>query len=145
MSPTAFAYTVLLLVALYQFAQWYAPYHDLSEKGCRLGYVYDGDTVELICDGQSRTARLVGFDTPETKEPGCEAEAALGQRATARLRELVRAGPAVLDSEGVDKYGRVLATLTVDGRDVGDVLIAENLAVRYRGGARIDWCERLGG
>jgi len=34
--------------------------------------------------------------------------------------------------------------LRLDGRDVGATLIAEGLAVPYRGGARIDWCARLG-
>ncbi|WP_371223530.1 thermonuclease family protein [Roseovarius sp. 2305UL8-3] len=145
MDPTAFVYSFLLLVALHRVAEWYAPYHDLSEKGCVLGYVYDGDTIELKCGTESVTARLQGFDTPETKEPGCAAEAALGARATNRLRELVKSGPLSLDSHGYDKYGRVLATMAVKGRDVADILVDEGLAVRYRGGARVDWCERLDG
>jgi micrococcal nuclease len=33
--------------------------------------------------------------------------------------------------------------LSLDGRDVGRVLIAEGLAVPYSGGRRIDWCARL--
>lgn len=145
MEPTALGYAVLLLLGLYGFAQWYAPWHDLSERGCRVGYVYDGDTVEVVCDGQSLTARLVGFDTPETKEPGCAAEAALGARATERLRALVEAGPVTMDSEGYDKYGRVLARMELGGEDVADILVREDLAVRYDGGARVDWCQRLGG
>ena len=145
MDPTAFAYTVLLLLGLVAFVEWYVPWHDLSERGCRLGYVYDGDTVEMICGDESRTVRVQGFDTPETKNPVCTAEAALGARATERLRALVKAGPVTLKSVGEDKYGRILARMTVGGEDVGDVLIREGLAVRYDGGTRVDWCDRLGG
>lgn len=145
MDSTAFAYTVLLLLALYSFVEWYTPWHDLSEQGCQLGYVYDGDTVEVDCGGARQTARLVGLDTPETKDPGCAAEADLGARATERLRELVESRPAMLDSVGYDKYGRVLARLDLGGEDVADILVREGLAVRYDGGRRVNWCERLDG
>lgn len=90
--------------------------------------------------GGKRTARLVGFDTPETKQPRCAAEAALGKRATERLRELVKFGPVAIFVQGHDKYGRDLVVLTVAGRDVGDVLVAEGLAHDYHGGARGGWC-----
>ena len=43
----------------------------------------------------------------------------------------------------MDRYGRRLVRLSLDGRDVGAVLISEGLAVPYRGGRRIDWCARL--
>ncbi len=143
MDPTVAGYTMLLLLALVALAEWLAPWHDLSERGCRLGYVYDGDTVEIDCGSETMTARIVGLDTPETKEPGCAAEAELGAKATARLRELVKARPAKMDSIGYDKYGRVLAELQLGGEDVADILTREGLAVRYDGGARVDWCKRL--
>ncbi|MGV6812587.1 MAG: thermonuclease family protein [Brevirhabdus sp.] len=144
MSPMLFVLTCALVVALIEFAKWYAPYHDLTEEGCRLGRVYDGDTVALVCSDETRTARLRGFDTPETRDPGCAAEAALGKAATERLRALVGGGPITLESHGRDKYGRVLTTLRIAGRDVGDTLVTEGLAVAYRGGKRINWCARLG-
>jgi len=145
MSPTAFAYVVLLLIAMYQVANWLAPYNALAERGCTLGYVYDGDTVELKCGAERLTARLQGFDTPETKDPGCPEELAHGTLATERLRALVARGEVTFHKVGTDKYNRVLIRLSVDGNDVGDQLIREGLAVAYQGGARIDWCIRLEG
>ncbi len=145
MDATGFAYAVLLLAALVGFANWVSPHASLTASGCTLNYVYDGDTVALDCAGGRKTARLVGFDTPETKDPGCAAEKALGDRATMRLRALSAAGDIAFDGQGYDKYGRVLAVMTVDGVDVGDTLVREGLAMPYRGGSRINWCRKLGG
>ncbi len=144
MDATGFAYAVLLLAGLVAVANWIAPARVVDTDGCTLNYVYDGDTVALDCPLGRKTTRLVGFDTPETKDPGCMAEAALGKRATLRLRELVQAGQVAFDGRGYDKYGRLLATLTVDGVDVAEILVAEGLAERYRGGSRINWCRKLG-
>ena len=143
MNNSLVAYAAVTLLALYVLADRIAPHHDLSVDGCRITYVYDGDTVALTCPTRKESARLSGFDTPETKRPGCAAEAALGARATDRLRALVK-GSVTLDDLGREKYGRLLVRVTADGRDVGDVLIREGLAVRYAGGKRVDWCDRLG-
>lgn len=137
-------YSGLTLLILYTLAERIAPLPRLSViDGCRLGYVYDGDTVELKCPDGKRTARLVGFDTPETKDPGCPEEKALGDKATARLRQIVKGADITMRHDGHDKYGRELVRLSADGRDVGDTLIREGLALAYRGGARVNWCERL--
>ncbi|MCK0170006.1 thermonuclease family protein [Aliiroseovarius sp. S1123] len=137
-------YCGVTLLILYTLAEQIAPGPRVSViDGCRLGYVYDGDTVELMCPDRKRTARLVGFDTPETKNPGCAAEKALGDRATARLRQIVGGASISFQHKGHDKYGRELVRMFANGRDVGQVLIGEGLAVRYYGGSRINWCKRL--
>jgi endonuclease YncB( thermonuclease family) len=102
--------------------------------------VIDGDTIRI---GQQRPdVRLVGFNAPETRRAICEAERELGDRATARLRDLVRSSK--LDFEFVGcacepgkegtqscNYGRRCGTLKANGRDVGLILISENLAVPF--------------
>ena len=113
---------------------------------CAVVHVVDGDTVDMTCPGAgSFRARLTGFDTPESFEPGCVAEARAARAATDRLRGLV-AGATRVEARlgGVDRYGRRLVALRLDDQDVGAVLIAEGLAVAYAGGRRIDWCARLG-
>ena len=113
--------------------------------GCAVSYVYDGDTVALDCGAEAEmTARLVGFDTPETKSPGCAEELAHGALATDRLRALIGQGAVRYELRGRDKYDRLLIALQVAGEDVGARLIREGLAVAYDGGGRIDWCARLG-
>ncbi|MPQ95670.1 SH3 domain-containing protein [Thioclava sp. JE_KL1] len=103
--------------------------------------VIDGDTVAIR--GERANVRLVGFNTPEVGSAACNAEYALGQRATSRLREVIR-GAKRIDFQRVAcacrpgtegtracNYGRECGSLWVDGRDVGSLLISEGLAVRY--------------
>jgi endonuclease YncB( thermonuclease family) len=103
--------------------------------------VMDGDTVRL--HHQKPDVRLVGFNAPETKRAQCEAERELGDKATRRVRDLVRDQP--LDFERVAcscppgkegtrfcNYGRWCGTLKAGGRDIGDILIAEGLAVPFK-------------
>ncbi|NEY88848.1 thermonuclease family protein [Tabrizicola oligotrophica] len=137
--PALAAYVALTLLLLWSAADRWAPYHGAA-AACRVGHVIDGDTVELRCGAERRSARLVGVDTPETHDPKCPAEAALGRKATERLRALLAAGPVAVFRQGFDKYRRDLVVLTVAGRDVGAVLVAEGLARAYHGGARGGWC-----
>ncbi len=137
--------SAVTLVGLYALADWLAPVRPEPDRACRVGYVYDGDTVEMLCGTEKRTARLMGFDTPETKGARCPEERALGKQATERLRVLVSQGQVALFRHGYDKYGRDLVRLEIDGRDVAAQMVEEGLAVAYRGGRRIDWCARIGG
>ena len=136
-------YAAILVAVLIKGADWLAPYENLTAKGCTLDYVYDGDTVALDCGSEQITARLLGFDTPEAKSPQCPAEKALADQATQRLRALSRSGALTFAGQELDRYGRTLVTMKVDGQDVGPILIGEDLAVPYAGGRRIDWCARL--
>jgi endonuclease YncB( thermonuclease family) len=117
-------------------------------------YVVDGD--KIIVRGQR--IRLVGFDAPELgSHAHCGLERMLAARATSRLRQLIRTG-GDLDlkliacscrpgTEGTMacNYGRACGVLTVEDEDVGDILMAENLAHplvcgRYSCPKREPWC-----
>lgn len=108
--------------------------------------IVDGDTVKLrqVSTGKVISARLTGFDTPETFRPGCAREKALGELAKARLGQLLNAAQQIEPrTHGTGKYGRLLLELTLDGRPLEEIMVAEGLAVRYDGGRRINWCQRL--
>lgn len=99
--------------------------------------VIDGDTIE---SPYGVKYRLLGFDTPEIFDAKTPQEYALGMKAKKRLEQLLSRGTVrIIESGKLDKYGRSLATLTVNGRDVGEVLIAEGLARAYHGGKRLPW------
>lgn len=97
--------------------------------------VIDGDTIEL----EGERIRLAGIDTPEIFAPGCDAERMLGARASAELAALLQGQRIEVERLGVDRYGRTLANLAADGRDIGTALIAAGLAVEWSG-RRHDWC-----
>ncbi len=106
-----------------------------SETNC----VIDGDTIRFNGD----KIRLVGLNTPETSEPACPAEATMGERAKLRLLELLNSGElsfAATADRDRDRYGRLLRQVSVDGRDIADTLISEDLAEPYQGGQKRNWC-----
>ena len=106
--------------------------------------IIDGDTINI--PGFTPNVRLVGFNTPETWRASCTAERQVGERATARLSQLVRNAASIEfervacscrpGTEGTDRcnFGRLCGSLFVDGQDVGQTLIGEGLAVPYRCG-----------
>lgn len=112
---------------------------------CAITDVINGDTVRIMCLGtEPVSTRLVGFDTPETHQPGCAAEAVLGERATRYLETVLRRARVIdISSEGTDKYRRVLARMTLDGRDLADIMVSEGVARYYTGGKRQSWCNGL--
>lgn len=116
-----------------------------ADGQCRVTRVVDGDTVDMVCADTGRErARLVGYDTPEVFSPGCREELQLGTLATGRLtRLLARAETVEIRRMGFDSYDRRLVRLSIDGTDISQRMVAEGLAVRYNGGRRINWCQRL--
>ena len=100
--------------------------------------VVDGDTVNLA----GQLIRLVGFDTPETYRAECASERRLGDAASDKLRELLAGASSaqLVYLPNRDRYGRDLARLMLDGRDVADIMVGEGFARRYTGGQRQPWC-----
>ena len=99
----------------------------------------DGDTIEI--DGE--TIRILNIDTPEIRHAQCDAERRLGLVAKQRVSVLLRAGRIEItrgDGKRMkDKYGRTLAVVSINGSDLGRMLIAEGLA-RPWAGRRQPWC-----
>ncbi|MFB6458641.1 thermonuclease family protein [Bradyrhizobium tunisiense] len=103
--------------------------------------VVDGDTI----DAHGQRYRMIGYDTPEVatsrRKVGAD-EKAVALLAKERLGELIHAGSLDLAevpcscsksalSKGTCNHGRKCAILSLDGKNVGATLIAEELAVPY--------------
>ncbi|WP_244468741.1 thermonuclease family protein [Devosia limi] len=104
------------------------------EKHC----LVDGDTIWI----HGSNIRLKGFDTPEpaTEICGGEAEVELAYLASNRLLELLNSKSWTVETFGIDGTGkRLLGTIRIDGRDVGDILISEGLARSWPDGDEW-WC-----
>ena len=97
----------------------------------------DGDT--LVADGER--LRILGYDAPELHDPKCRAELAAAQRAVLYLDALTRQPTfQVRDSGRRDRWGRPLVFATVNGEDVGRMMIDAGLGRPYSGGRREGWC-----
>lgn len=103
----------MMLARLPMLMQEPRPRH-LDEWQIRL---IDGDTFAY---GAERI-RIRGIDTPEVSETG-------GFDASQRLDLLLREGPVMIIPQALDRYGRTLADVYVNDRNVAEVLKDEGYA-----------------
>jgi len=87
--------------------------------------VADGDTVTLLDASKTQhRIRLDGIDAPERAQPH-------GQRARQSLAALAHGRAARADCPKVDRYGRAVCRVTIDGVDVGLEQIRRGYAWHY--------------
>jgi len=80
-------------------------------------YIIDGDTFRI----GSERIRLRGIDTPELNEPR-------GPEARQRLEQLLQEDPIRIVPHSQDVYGRTVADVFVNGRNVAEVLKQEGFS-----------------
>ena len=120
--PSVWAGLLLLLLVAYRvWVSQSAPVPVTEEGFYRVQRVVDGDT--LILDGGSRV-RLLGVDTPETKDPHRPVQL-LGPEAAEFTRKHVEGRRVKLqfDRERKDRYDRLLAYLFIDDWFLNEELI----------------------
>lgn len=115
----------------------------------RVLFVIDGDTYQIGHVGapEGEPVRARHFDTPEQGERAqCAAEREKAGQASAFARRLLPRGAMVgLSDFGRDRYGRLLATITLaDGSDLAGRMIGAGLAHAYEGGRKPGWCAPCG-
>lgn len=104
--------------------------------------VIDGDTIDVIIDlgfavkFVSRL-RLYGINSSEIRTKD-KIEKAKGLAAKARLKVLIEGKDVTVNTfkDKAEKFGRMLANITIDGRVINDQLISEGHAVSYFGDKR---------
>lgn len=88
--------------------------------------VADGDTVTVLVNGHDQyKIRVSGIDAPEKKQP-------FGQKAKAKMSELVYDKDVVVEWHKKDRYGRTIGVVVVDGQDAGLSLLRSGLAWHYK-------------
>ena len=113
----------------------------MYEYGCKVTRVVDGDTIDVDLDLgfdiiYKCRVRLYGIDTPESRTRNKD-EKVRGKLASKFLQDAINNGDHVIlrtqlkDSKG--KFGRVLASVIVDGIDINQSMVANHMAVRYEG------------
>jgi micrococcal nuclease len=87
--------------------------------------VTDGDTLKvLVADQQLLRVRLAFCDAPEKKQ-------AFGARAKQAMSDLVFGREIELRPNAIDRYGRTVAQVKADGKDVGTEMLQQGLAWVY--------------
>jgi endonuclease YncB( thermonuclease family) len=87
--------------------------------------VSDGDTIKVLATGRELLRiRVAWIDCPELGQ-------AFGRRAKQFMGALVFGKDVELRPHAIDRYGRSVAMVFVDGRDVGLELIKQGLAWAY--------------
>lgn len=102
---------------------------------CQRPVGVDGDTIKATCGDKRVTVRFYGIDTPESKRPGvpieCQAIAA-----SHSMKEMLKGKSSVRlvsdpSQESIDRYGRKLAYVEVDGRDLNRAQLEKGFARVY--------------
>ena len=101
----------------------------------KVNRVIDGDTIDATLDlgfnvKLDLKIRMAGINTPELKSKDPE-EKAKAQEARAFLKEKIEGKDIVLDSKGLDKYGRWIGVIRLGTENINDTMVKKNLAVKY--------------
>lgn len=96
--------------------------------------IIDGDTIVVFLENNEVTVRVIGIDTPETAVSP-EGEQCYGEEATDYATSLLLGKTVTVSTDETqdvyDKYGRLLAYISVDNSDFGQQLIENGFAKEF--------------
>lgn len=104
--------------------------NSVSENRFKVLKVVDGDTIEVLYDGEKKSVRYIGIDTPETVDPrrpvGC-----FGKEASDENKRLLEGKVVILEKDvsETDKYNRLLRYIYLP-LDDGTTLFVNDYLVR---------------
>ena len=87
--------------------------------------VSDGDTITVLHNGRQEKVRLYGIDTPEKKQE-------YGQQAKQITGALIAGRNVDVETKAVDRYGRTVGLVTVDGQSLNELIVQNGYAWVYR-------------
>ena len=102
----------------------------------KVARVIDGDTIQVLSDARQYTVCLIGADTPETKHPTKTVQH-FGAEASAYTTAALEGRTVQLETDRtgdtVDRYGRLLRYVYLDGQNFNARLIREGYGHAIRG------------
>jgi endonuclease YncB( thermonuclease family) len=87
--------------------------------------VKEGDTIEILVNGEKRKVRLYAIDCPERKQ-------AFGTKAKEFSSLLCFGKEVSVEGHGEDKYRRILGTVYVEGKNLNEELVKAGMAWHYK-------------
>lgn len=138
--------TLLTLVVLMALSYLGAGVNDSGKIGAntktpvkpgyyRVTHVSDGDTFAVSIAGKNETVRMIGIDTPETKDPRVQVQC-FGLAASQKTHELLENQTVRLEADAAsgdrDKYQRLLRYVYLpNGTMVNQYLVEQGYAFAY--------------
>tara|TARA_X000001036_G_scaffold440081_1_gene494257 strand:- start:1475 stop:1936 length:462 start_codon:yes stop_codon:yes gene_type:complete len=111
--------------------------------------VYDGDTITIAAKlpfAESPvyrwSVRLLGIDTPEMKSKD-EKLKKIATKARDTLSGKIMGKTVYLENVGTEKFGRILANVIFEGKNLNNWLLEEKLAYEYKGGTKLTEEEQM--
>jgi micrococcal nuclease len=93
----------------------------LGTEAIQVTRIIDGDTLEAA---SGQRIRLIGINTPESSMPFYE-------EAKDLLRDLVENKSVEIESHGTERYGRTLAYIFFDGKNINEEILRNGFATLY--------------
>jgi endonuclease YncB( thermonuclease family) len=119
------ARSVRVRLALVALVLWSVPAFAQERFAGRVVGITDGDTISVMREGRSVRVRLEGIDCPERGQD-------FGQRAKQFTSDMAFGKDAAIEVRDIDRYGRLVARVTVDGEEVSLALVRSGLAWHYK-------------
>lgn len=98
--------------------------------------VYDGDSITVIFWFNKKyykfKIRMLGYDTPEIRTKN-EEEKKYALEAKKALEDKILDKLITIDCGDFDKYGRLLATVYIDGTNINEYMVNEKYGYPYTG------------
>lgn len=106
-------------------------FSDVTTNGFKVTKVTDGDTIDVLVEGNEITIRLIGVDTPETLHPDEEKNCPFGQSATDYLKSKLEGEYIDIeyDNDTKDSYGRTLAYIYIGNELINETIIKDGYGV----------------
>ena len=120
--------------------------YDGRECDAKIVKVYDGDTIHAVCALTDKepdrlykwNCRLIKVDTPEIRTKNLK-EKEYGKKVRDFLRAKILNKVVKLKCHDMDKYGRLLVEIFLDGENINNWLIENEYAKEYDGGKKSKW------
>jgi len=96
--------------------------------------ISDGDTITVLCNGKAKKIRLYGVDCPEKRQ-------AFGKKAKQFTSSMVYGKTVEVETKDVDRYGRTVGLVYVDGESLNKALIKAGYAWVYQRYCKEAFCK----
>jgi endonuclease YncB( thermonuclease family) len=110
--------------------------------------VYDGDTITVVFKVfgafHKFSIRMDGYDSPEMRSKNTdpqkkELEKSWACKSRDFLSDIILDKVITLKCKDYDKYGRIMAVVELEGKNINDLMISNGYTRVYDGGHKCEW------